>query len=269
MAGLGPHRNADAKLQGGWERRYNVNTPVPPYRLPSLATHTDSDPMRVLLIEDEVKTAAFVRRGLEENGFAVMVARQGDEGLTLARTESYNALILDISLPVLDGFSILAALRELKSTVPVLCLTARDTVMERVKGLELGADDYLVKPFSFSELLARLRTILRRGTQPAERIIRIADLEIDFPRVRATRDGQRLELTAKEFNLLALLARRQGEVLSRTVIAEEVWDVNFDSDTNVVEVAVRRLRKKMDDPFAQKLIHTVRGVGYVLDFSRQ
>ena len=222
--------------------------------------------MRVLLVEDEPKTAAFVRRGLEENGFTVLSATRGDEGLSLARTESFGAIILDISLPVLDGFSILAALRQSGSVIPVLCLTARDTVLERVKGLELGADDYLVKPFSFSELLARLRTILRRGTQSAvERIIRVADLEIDLPRVRASRAGQRLELTAKEFNLLALLARRQGEVLSRTVIAEEVWDVNFDSDTNVVEVAIRRLRKKMDDPFVQKLIHTVRGVGYVFD----
>jgi two-component system copper resistance phosphate regulon response regulator CusR len=224
--------------------------------------------MRVLLIEDEPKTAAFVRRGLEENGFTVSVATRGDEGLTLARTEPFQAIVLDISLPVLDGFSILAALRQTGSTVPVLCLTARDTVIERVKGLELGADDYLVKPFSFSELLARLRTILRRGAPPAERVLRVADLEVDFPRVRATRGGTRLDLTAKEFNLLALFVRRQGEVLSRTVIAEEVWDVNFDSDTNVVEVAIRRLRKKMDDPFPRKLIHTIRGVGYVLDASR-
>ncbi len=221
--------------------------------------------MRVLLVEDEPKTAAFVRRGLEENGFTAAVATRGDEGLTLARTETFGAIILDISLPVLDGFSILAALRQSGCTTPVICLTARDTVVERVKGLELGADDYLVKPFSFSELLARLRTILRRGNQPLERIIRIADLELDLPRVRALRDGQRLELTAKEFNLLALLVRRRGEVLSRTVIAEEVWDVNFDSETNVVEVAIRRLRKKMDDPFPQKLIHTVRGVGYVFE----
>lgn len=222
--------------------------------------------MRVLLVEDETKTAAFVCRGLEENGFSVVVATRGDEGLSLARTEPFTAIILDISLPVLDGFSILAALRQSGSTVPVLCLTARDTVVERVKGLELGADDYLVKPFSFSELLARLRTILRRGTAAStDRHIKVADLEIDLMRMRASRGGQRLDLTAKEFNLLALLARRQGEVLSRTVIAEEVWDVNFDSETNVVEVAIRRLRKKMDDPFAQKLIHTMRGVGYVFD----
>lgn len=222
--------------------------------------------MRVLLVEDETKTAAFVRRGLEENGFSVVLAVRGDEGLSLARTESFTAVILDISLPVLDGFSILAALRQSGSTVPVLCLTARDAVVERVRGLELGADDYLVKPFSFSELLARLRTILRRGTiTSGERNIKVADLEMDLSRMRASRGGQRLDLTAKEFNLLALLARRQGEVLSRTVIAEEVWDVNFHSETNVVEVAIRRLRRKMDDPFTQKLVHTVRGVGYVFD----
>lgn len=221
--------------------------------------------MRILVIEDEAKTAAFIRKGLEENGFSTIVATRGDEGLTLARTETFGAIVLDVNLPVLDGFSILAALRESGSTTPVLCLTARDTVIEKVRGLELGADDYLVKPFSFSELLARLRTILRRGQQPAERIARIADMEIDFARLRATRAGQRLDLTAKEFNLLALLVSRRGEVLSRTVIAEEVWDVNFDSDTNVVEVAIRRLRKKMDDPFPLKLIRTVRGVGYVFD----
>ena len=224
--------------------------------------------MRLLIIEDEPKTAAFIRRGLEENGFTVMHASRGDEGLSLARTEEFGVIILDISLPVLDGFSILAALRESGSSIPVLCLTARDAVADKIKGLELGADDYLVKPFSFSELLARLRTILRRGVQSRDPVIRVADLEIDLRRLRAMRGGQRLELTAKEFNLLALFVQRQGEVLSRTVIAEEVWDVNFDSDTNVVEVAIRRLRKKMDDPFALKLIHTVRGVGYVLDHHR-
>jgi two-component system copper resistance phosphate regulon response regulator CusR len=225
--------------------------------------------MRILVIENERKTAAFIHKGLEENGFVATIASRGDEGLSRARTENFGAIILDISLPVLDGFSILAALREAGSKIPVLCLTARDAVSDRVKGLELGADDYLVKPFSFSELLARLRTILRRGLQPANHVLQVADLEIDLRRVRASRAGARLDLTAKEFNLLALFVQRQGEVLSRTVIAEEVWDVNFDSDTNVVEVAIRRLRKKMDDPFPQKLVHTVRGVGYVLDPARQ
>ncbi len=225
--------------------------------------------MRVLVIEDEPKAAAFIRRGLEENGFTVVLAAQGDEGLTLARTEALDAIVLDISLPVLSGFGVLAALRESGSTTPVLCLTARDAVSDRVKGLELGADDYLVKPFSFAELLARLRSVVRRSGAATERVLRVADLDLDLPRLRATRAGQRLGLTAKEFQLLTLLASRQGEVLSRTVIAGEVWDVNFESDTNVVEVAIRRLRMKVDDPFATKLIHTVRGVGYVLEAGRE
>jgi two-component system copper resistance phosphate regulon response regulator CusR len=226
--------------------------------------------MNVLVIEDEPKAAAFIRRGLEENGFTVTLATRGDEGLTLARTETFEAMVLDISLPVLSGFGVLAALRDTGNRTPILCLTARDAVADRVKGLELGADDYLVKPFSFAELLARLRTIVRRqqGTAP-ESTLRVADLELDLARLRATRAHQKIELTAKEFQLLALLTRRQGEVLSRTVIASDVWDVNFDSDTNVVEVAIRRLRKKVDDPFADKLIHTVRGVGYVLEAGRK
>lgn len=224
--------------------------------------------MNVLVIEDEAKAAAFIRRGLEENGFTVVLSSRGDEGLTLAQTESFEAIVLDISLPVLSGFSILAALRESGNTTPILCLTARDAVANRVKGLELGADDYLVKPFSFAELLARLRSVLRRRHPVTEPVLHIADLQLDLPKLRAARAGQRLELTAKEFQLLALLARRQGEVLSRTVIASEVWDVNFESDTNVVEVAISRLRKKVDDPFPTPLIHTVRGVGYVLEAGR-
>ena len=224
--------------------------------------------MNVLVIEDEAKAAAFIRRGLEENGFTVVLSSRGDEGLTLAQTESFEAIVLDISLPVLSGFSILAALRESGNTTPILCLTARDAVANRVKGLELGADDYLVKPFSFAELLARLRSVLHRRHPVTEPVLHIADLQLDLPKLRAARAGQRLELTAKEFQLLALLARRQGEVLSRTVIASEVWDVNFESDTNVVEVAIRRLRKKVDDPFPTPLIHTVRGVGYVLEAGR-
>ena len=224
--------------------------------------------MSVLVIEDEPKAAAFIKRGLEENGFAVVLASQGDQGLTLARTEKFEAIVLDISLPVLSGFGVLAALRETGSTTPVLCLTARDSVADRVKGLELGADDYLVKPFSFAELLARLRAVVRRHNPAREPVLRISALELDLPKLRATRAGQRLDLTAKEFQLLALLAHRQGEVLSRTVIAGEVWDANFDSDTNVVEVAIRRLRKKVDDPFPAKLIHTVRGVGYVFEPGR-
>ena len=222
--------------------------------------------MRILVVEDEPKTAAFLKRGLTENGFNVVVSSQGDEGLVLARTDPFDAIILDIGLPKLSGFAIVAALREAGNQTPVLFLTAHDRVEHRVKGLELGADDYLVKPFAFSELLARVRSLLRRAPAEASvRVLRAGDLEIDLPRFRAMRGGVRLELTTKEFFLLALLAQRQGEVVSRTVIAEQVWDMNFDSETNVVEVAIRRLRKKVDDPFPVKLIRTVRGVGYSLN----
>lgn len=225
--------------------------------------------MRVLVIEDEPKAAAFLRRGLEENGCTVAEAQRGDEGLTMARTSPFDAIVLDVNLPVLSGFGVLAALRESGNVTPVLCLTARDAVSERIKGLELGADDYLVKPYSFAELLARLRSVARRRAVSPERILRVADLELDPPRLRATRGGQRLDLTAKEFQLLALLVSRTGEVLSRTVLASEVWDMNFDSDSNVVDVAIRRLRSKVDDPFPTKLVHTIRGVGYVLDPGRK
>ena len=221
--------------------------------------------MRLLLVEDERKTAAYLRKGLSEHGFVVDVVGEGEEGLYRARTSDYDLVILDIMLPERDGWSVLAELRRSGKQTPVLCLTARDAVQDRVKGLELGADDYLVKPFAFSELLARVRSILRRGPARQPDILRIADLEIDLLRHKATRSGKRLDLTPKEFALLSLLARRTGEVLSRTLIAEQVWDMNFESDTNVVEVAVRRLRGKVDDPFPTKLIQTVRGVGYVLE----
>jgi two-component system copper resistance phosphate regulon response regulator CusR len=221
--------------------------------------------MRILLIEDERKIAAFLRKGLGENGYVVDVAATGDDGLHLARTLPYDLVILDVMLPGLDGWAVLSALRQEGRETPVLFLTARDGVADRVKGLELGADDYLVKPFAFAELLARVRSILRRSPARQTELLRVGDLEIDVVRHRATRAGQRLELTPKEFALLSLLARRAGEVLSRTLIAEQVWDVNFDSDTNVVDVHVRRLRAKVDDPWKSKLIHTVRGVGYVLE----
>ena len=221
--------------------------------------------MRILLVEDEPKTAAFLRKGLAENSFVVDATGQGDEGLYLARTISYDLIVLDVMLPALDGWAILRALRHEGKQTPVLYLTARDSVNDRVKGLELGADDYLVKPFAFSELLARVRSILRRGPARLSETIRVADLEVDVVRLRARRAGQRLDLTPKEFALLTLLARRAGDVLSRTLIAEQVWDVNFDSDTNVVDVHVRHLRSKVDEPFERKLIHTVRGVGYVLE----
>ncbi|MBI5487750.1 MAG: heavy metal response regulator transcription factor [Deltaproteobacteria bacterium] len=221
--------------------------------------------MRILLVEDEAKTAAYLRRGLAENGFTVELAARGDDGLHLALGEGFDLLILDVLLPGLDGWSLLAELRRAGRTTPAIFLTARDAVADRVKGLDLGADDYLVKPFAFSELLARVRSILRRGPVRRDEVLRIADLEIDPSRRRATRAGLRLDLTPKEFALLELLARRRGHPQSRTVIAEEVWDVNFDCDSNVVDVHIRRLRAKVDDPFPQKLIRTVRGVGYALD----
>lgn len=221
--------------------------------------------MRLLLIEDEQKTAAFLRRGLEENGFVVDVAHRGDDGLHMAQTINYDMVILDVLLPGLDGWAVVVAVRQHTQKTPVLFLTAKDAVDDRVKGLELGADDYLVKPFAFTELLARVRSILRRTPARLPDTIKVADLEVDVVRHRASRGGQRLDLTPKEFALLSLLSRRTGEVLSRTLIAEQVWDVNFESDTNVVDVHVRRLRAKADDPFDAKLIHTVRGVGYVLE----
>lgn len=221
--------------------------------------------MKILVIEDEAKTAAYLRKGLTEHGFVVDVAADGDDGLYQARTGEHDLIILDILLPQLSGWAVLGELRKSGIHSPVLFLTARDSVEDRVRGLELGADDYLVKPFAFSELLARVRTVLRRAPARQPEILRVADLELDFHRHRATRAGKRLDLTPKEFLLLSLLTRRAGEVLSRTLIAEQVWDMNFDSETNVVDVHVRRLRSKVDDPFERKLIRTVRGVGYVLD----
>ena len=221
--------------------------------------------MRILVVEDERKTAAYLQKGLSESGFVVDTAHRGDEGLERALERHYDLIILDVMLPERDGWEVLSEIRRAGKQTPILFLTARDTVPDRVKGLESGADDYLVKPFAFSELLARVRSILRRGPSRQAESVRVADLEMDLVRHKASRAGQRLELAPKEFALLSLLARRQGEVLSRTLIAEQVWEMHFDSDTNVVDVAVRRLRRKADDPFARKLIHTVRGLGYVLE----
>ena len=222
--------------------------------------------MRILSIEDEPKTAAYIRQGLTEQGHVVDCASDGIEGLHLANSGRYDLILLDVTLPGADGWQVLKGIREQQQT-PVLFLSGRDQVEDRVKGLELGADDYLVKPFAFSELLARIKSILRRGKPPVAQdpILRVADLEIDSARRRVNRAKSRIDLTTKEFALLDYLGRHAGEVVSRTLIAENVWDMNFDSDTNVVEVAIRRLRAKIDDAFPVKLIHTVRGVGYVLE----
>lgn len=224
--------------------------------------------MKILIVEDEAKTSEYLRQGLTEAGFVVDLARNGLDGHHLAMTELYDLIILDVMLPDIDGWRILQSLREAGRKVPVLYLTARDSIADRVKGLDLGADDYLVKPFAFAELLARVRTLLRRGaTTATEAIVTVADLELDLMRRRATRAGQRIPLTAKEFALLELLIRHQSEVLPRSLIASQVWDMNFDSDTNVIDVTIRRLRAKIDDRFEPKLIHTVRGMGYMLDAS--
>src|SRR5690554_5200241 len=221
--------------------------------------------MKILIVEDEPKTGDYLRQGLTEAGFVVDLARDGLDGLHLAQSGEYDLIVLDVMLPRLDGWGVLETLRRGGRELPVLFLTARDQVEDRVRGLELGADDYLVKPFAFSELLARVRTLLRRGRAKEPEVLRAADLELDLLRRRVLRGGCRIDLTAKEFALLELLLRRQGEVLPRSLIASQVWDMNFDSDTNVIEVAVRRLRAKVDDPFEPKLIRTVRGMGYVLD----
>jgi two-component system copper resistance phosphate regulon response regulator CusR len=220
--------------------------------------------MRVLIVEDERKTAGFLAKGLRENRFAVDIAQDGESGLEAARSGKFDLLIVDVMLPKKDGWTLVTELREAGVRTPAIFLTARDSVRDRVKGLELGADDYLVKPFAFSELLARIRSLLRRVPSRRAGQLRIEDLKIDTRRHRATRRGVELDLTPKEFLLLTQLARSAGEVVSRKEIAEHVWDIDFNTDTNVVDVVVRRLRAKVDDPFKKKLVHTIRGVGYVL-----
>ena len=221
--------------------------------------------MKVLIVEDEPKTGDYLKQGLSEAGFVADLVRDGVDGRHLALTDDYDLVVLDVMLPGLDGWQVLRDIRQAGRHMPVLFLTARDQVEDRVKGLELGADDYLVKPFAFSELLARVRTLLRRGKSKEPELLQVADLDLDLLRRRVTRAGKRIDLTAKEFALLELLLRRQGEVLPRSLIASQVWDMNFDSDTNVIEVAMRRLRAKIDDDFEPKLIRTVRGMGYVLE----
>ena len=222
--------------------------------------------MKILIVEDEPKTGEYLRQGLREAGYFTDLFTSGVDGLYQALEIDYDLVMLDVMLPGMDGWTVLHQLRSKGRQMPVLFLTAKDQVADRVKGLEMGADDYLVKPFSFAELLARVRTILRRGrtgTEPTS--LQVADLELDLLRRRVSRAGKRIDLTAKEFGLLELLMRRQGEVLPRSLIASQVWDMNFDSDTNVIEVAMRRLRAKVDDEFEPRLIQTVRGMGYVLD----
>lgn len=227
--------------------------------------------MKLLIIEDEPKTGEYLRQGLTESGFVTDWAQNGVDGLHMALSDEYDLIVLDVMLPEVNGWQILQTLRKSKKDTPVLFLTARDKVDDRVKGFDLGADDYLIKPFAFSELLARIRSILKRGraiTSESTRLV-IADLELDLLRRRVYRDGRKIELTAKEFSLLELFMRRQGEVLSRSLIASQAWDMNFDSDTNVIDVAIGRLRNKVDVPFKIKLIQTVRGMGYVLEIPEE
>lgn len=222
--------------------------------------------MKILIVEDEIKTGEYLRQGFREAGFNADLVRTGVDGLHMAQEGDHDLIILDVMLPGMDGWQVLKSLRRNGQEMPVLFLTAKDHVDDRIKGLELGADDYLVKPFSFAELLARVRTILRRGRNGMEvTVLQVADLELDLLRRRIIRSGKRIDLTAKEFGLLELLMRRQGEILPRSLIASQVWGMNFDSDSNVVEVAMRRLRAKIDDAYDTKLIQTVRGMGYVLE----
>jgi two-component system copper resistance phosphate regulon response regulator CusR len=223
--------------------------------------------MRVLIVEDNTYTADYLSQGLRENYFIPEIAKNGQDGLFMASNHEYDLIVLDVMLPQLDGWTLVQRIRQFNSTTPILFLTARDTVEDRVKGLELGADDYLVKPFSFSEFLARMRSLLRRKQPQQKPHLQIADLIIDTQKHKITRAQNDIHLTAKEFQLLLLFANKKGEVLTRTYIAEQVWDINFDSDTNAIDVAIKRLRDKIDKNFSKPLLQTVRGVGYVLDAS--
>ena len=230
----------------------------------STRTFARTDRVRVLVVEDEPGVAAFVERGLREAGFSVDIAVDGEQGCRIAAAESYDLIVLDLMLPKRDGFSVLRELRSRGLTIPVICLTARDAVDDRVKGLDLGADDYLAKPFSFAELLARIRALLRRGTALTANPITVADLSVDVVTRQVHRGERRIDLSAREYALLEYMARHAGQVLSRTMILEKVWDMNQDPLTNVVDVHINRLRKKVDHGFAKPLVHTIRGVGYVL-----
>ena len=221
--------------------------------------------MRVLVVEDEVKMVRAVRRGLEQEGYAVDSASDGDEGLYLATENAYDAIVLDVMLPGIDGFEVCRRLRAERRWAPVLMLTARDTVADRIEGLDVGADDYLVKPFAFGELLARLRALIRRGAVERPAVLRAGDVILDPAAHAVTRSGRQVELSAREFALLEFLMRHPGEVVSRSAILEHVWDYSYDGMSNVVDVYVGYLRRKLEQPFGRTLIRTVRGVGYVLE----
>jgi two-component system copper resistance phosphate regulon response regulator CusR len=220
--------------------------------------------MKILIVEDEPKAVEYLKAGLSEQGWTVDTAPDGEEGAFMASEFAYDVIVLDVMLPKMDGFALLSVIRA-RSQTPVIMLTARDQVDDRVRGLRAGADDYLSKPFSFIELVERLIALTRRSRSQESTLVRVADLTVDLISRRAARGGTRLELTSKEFQLLSLLARRSGQILSKTVIAEMIWDVNFDSNGNVIEAVIRRLRNKLDGPFQVKLLHTVRGMGYLLE----
>ena len=221
--------------------------------------------MKILIIEDEIKCVNYLSKGLKEHNFIVDTANDGEDGLFKATHESYDLIILDIMLPKINGWQVTKSIREFNPEVRILHLTACDSLEDKIKGLNSGADDYLVKPFAFSELLARIRSLLRRGGAQQSEILTLADLKINLLQFKVERGSTRIDLTQKEFNLLIFFLQHTTQVLSRTLIAERVWDINFDCDTNVVDVAIRRLRQKIDEPFAKKLIHTVRGIGYVFE----
>ena len=221
--------------------------------------------MRVLIIEDNPVTGDYLYKGLKENYFIPDLALNGQEGLFLASNHNYDVIVLDVMLPLIDGWTVIKKIREFNTITPILFLTAKDAIDDRVKGFELGADDYLIKPFSFIELLARVRSLLRRKQAQHDKILRIADLEIDTSKNKVSRGANTIALTAKEYVLLLLMVNKKGEILSRTAIAEQVWDINFASDTNVIDVAISRLRDKIDKNYSNQLIHTIRGVGYVLE----
>ena len=220
--------------------------------------------MRILIVEDEKKVAAFIKKGLEEETYAVDVAYDGEEGLFLASESQFDLIILDLMLPKLDGLEVLSKLREKKVATAILLLTAKDSVEDKVTGLNKGADDYLTKPFAFSELLARVRSLLRRGSADAKTLLQVGDLTLDLVTHKVKRDNVEMELTGKEYSLLEYFMRNEGKVLTRTMIAEHVWDYNFDTFTNVIDVYINHLRKKIDKDYPKKLLHTLRGVGYVM-----